>query len=203
MKYGKIKSGFTIVEVIIVISIIAILSTVTVAGVGQIRAKGRDAKRKTGMQKVKMGVENFYTQYKFYPNPGVNKDDNTGIDDTEYGFRCSPENDQQIMGFMSVNKCLSYMGFSDLVDKVPKATISKPEFNWRYVVDNYIDKYEISAVLETGGSAMYRDCTEEDVKCDNDRYEVGKEVSKVDSSQKNYVFNLFDEGLPIYVDSEE
>ncbi len=74
----KKSLGFTLVELIIVISIIAILATIVLAYfVGQI-FKGRDARRKADIQRIQVAVEEYEKDHNCYPlsqtvicNPGT------------------------------------------------------------------------------------------------------------------------------------
>lgn len=61
------KKGFTLVEMIVVISIIGILAAVIVTGVQQSRAKGRDAVRVADINLLASKIQNYFNENKEYP----------------------------------------------------------------------------------------------------------------------------------------
>lgn len=64
------KSGFTLVELIIVIAIIAILITMSIASFGTITKRSRDTRRKSDIEQVRSALEAYRANNKFYPNTG-------------------------------------------------------------------------------------------------------------------------------------
>ncbi len=61
------KSGFTLVELLVVISIIALLSSVVFASINSARAKARDASRATTIHAIQTALEFYYDTYNAYP----------------------------------------------------------------------------------------------------------------------------------------
>jgi prepilin-type N-terminal cleavage/methylation domain-containing protein len=61
------KKGFTLVELLVVISIIGLLSTIAVVSLGAARSKARDAKRIADMKQVSTSLEQFYADQGGYP----------------------------------------------------------------------------------------------------------------------------------------
>ena len=59
--------GFTLIEVLIVISIIGLLSSVILVGLGGFRSKGRDARRLTDLKSIQNGLELYYSKFGEYP----------------------------------------------------------------------------------------------------------------------------------------
>ena len=68
-------SGFTLVELLIVISIIGILAGIGLASFNSAQAKSRDTKRKTDLQQVGNALELYYNDKGQYPAPAA---DNSG-----------------------------------------------------------------------------------------------------------------------------
>lgn len=68
----KPKRGFTLIELMIAISIIAILSSVGLVTYSSARMIARDSKRKQDLKAISQALELFYTEYKRYPCSGTN-----------------------------------------------------------------------------------------------------------------------------------
>lgn len=64
----KIQSGFTIIELLIVIAVIAILALLTINNYVGVQAKGRDAGRLTDINNIKDKLEEYYNDNSGYPN---------------------------------------------------------------------------------------------------------------------------------------
>ena len=60
--------GFTLIELIVVIAIIALLSGISVFALNEARESGRDAKRKGDLAQIAQGIELFKADCNFYPN---------------------------------------------------------------------------------------------------------------------------------------
>ena len=54
------QKGFTLVELLVVIAIIGILSSVVLASLNTARAKGRDAKRVSDLNQIRVALELFF-----------------------------------------------------------------------------------------------------------------------------------------------
>lgn len=67
LKVLKKKKGFTLVELLIVISIVAILSAVVMSNFTLARQKGRDARRKADIQSIQSALELYRSDIGSYP----------------------------------------------------------------------------------------------------------------------------------------
>jgi prepilin-type N-terminal cleavage/methylation domain-containing protein len=61
------KKGFTLIEILIVVAIIAILASIVLVGLGPTQQAGRDARRLSDLSEVQNGLELFYQKCGFYP----------------------------------------------------------------------------------------------------------------------------------------
>lgn len=68
MAMKNIKSGFTIVELIIVIAVIGLLATLTLNLINNAQAKARDSERKSESKLVQQKLEIFFTENDYYPH---------------------------------------------------------------------------------------------------------------------------------------
>ena len=64
-------SGFSLLELLVVISIVTILITLAMTSFATAGKKGRDAKRKSDIKEIQIALEQFYSVCGFsYPDPG-------------------------------------------------------------------------------------------------------------------------------------
>ena len=63
------NEGFTLIEILIVVAIIGILSSVVLVGLGPLQRQGRDARRISDLKQVQTGLELYYNKCGFYPGP--------------------------------------------------------------------------------------------------------------------------------------
>ena len=61
------RKGFTLIEILIVVAIIAILASIVLVGLGPSQQAGRDARRLSDLREVQTGLELYYNQCGFYP----------------------------------------------------------------------------------------------------------------------------------------
>lgn len=66
--------GFTLVELLIVVSIIAVLSVVGLVSYTNFLSNSRDAKRKADLSFIQSSLEQFHADQKFYPKQQAGRD---------------------------------------------------------------------------------------------------------------------------------
>jgi len=66
MKHNN-RSGFTLIEMLVVIAIIGLLASVVVVGVGSARQRARDTKRIADIRQIQNMLENYYASNNKYP----------------------------------------------------------------------------------------------------------------------------------------
>jgi prepilin-type N-terminal cleavage/methylation domain-containing protein len=72
------KNGFTLVELLVAISIIAIMSAIGFMTYTTVSKQGRDSKRQSDLRTIQSALENYYRDQGFYPF-GTNG--SSGLDD--------------------------------------------------------------------------------------------------------------------------
>ncbi len=75
----KAQKGFTIIELLIVIAIIAILATIVLVTYNGAQAKARDSKRVSDINSIQTKLEEYYNENGSYP-AAVNTTDIKGLD---------------------------------------------------------------------------------------------------------------------------
>lgn len=68
----KDKKGFTLIEMLVVVAIIGILSSVVLVGIGGARQRARDARRISDVNRIQANLELGYNQATGYPAPVSN-----------------------------------------------------------------------------------------------------------------------------------
>lgn len=63
----ELRKGFTLIELLVVIAIIALLSSVVLATLSVSRARGRDAKRRSDLEQMRIALEMYYDAKGHYP----------------------------------------------------------------------------------------------------------------------------------------
>lgn len=61
------KKGFTLVELLVVISVIGLLSSVVFSSLNNARMKARDARRLSDIRQIQLALDLFYDKYGYFP----------------------------------------------------------------------------------------------------------------------------------------
>jgi len=128
----KNLSGFTLIEMLIVVTIIALLSSIILVGMGGARAKTRDARRIADLHNVMNALELYYARYSYYPK-------NIGI-------------------WADLEDELTKAGIG--VSRIPKDPIKATRAYQYGVESNEYQDYVLAARLETPDAALNDDVDE-------------------------------------------
>ncbi len=63
----KLKKGFTLIELMVVIAIIGVLASIIVAGLSNAKASGRDARRISDIKNIQISLALYYNDNNKYP----------------------------------------------------------------------------------------------------------------------------------------
>ncbi|MBI5448719.1 type II secretion system protein GspG [Candidatus Gottesmanbacteria bacterium] len=65
------KKGFTLMEILVAISIIAILTAIGIVSYGSVNRRSRDTKRKSDVEQIRSAIEMYRTDNGYYPSTGA------------------------------------------------------------------------------------------------------------------------------------
>jgi len=121
------QRGFTLIEILVVITIIGILSSVVLVGLNTARKQGRDTRRVADLRQVQNGLELYFQKNGTYP---------TGIS-----------------SWSGLQSALTGAGIG--ITKISDDPLSSQHYS--YGVTSAGDTYLLGARLEDPGSASLRD----------------------------------------------
>ncbi|MCK4805952.1 MAG: type II secretion system protein [Candidatus Pacebacteria bacterium] len=127
MDFKNKRRGFTLIEMLIVITIIALLASLILVGMGGARAKTRDSRRIADLHNVMNALELYYAKFYDYP------------DDSNW------------------DGLVAALTTGDIgVTRVPKDPLS-PNKTYEYGVSGDNQDYVLKATLETEDHALEED----------------------------------------------
>lgn len=121
----KTKKAFTLVEILVVVTIISMLASLAAVSYSQFVKQGRDAKRKTDVEQIRAAIELYRNFNNTYPATGT-----------------------LVFGSGKVID----PGGTIYLSKIPNDPISS--YTYYYVGLNSNQDYELCAYLENGGTSV-------------------------------------------------
>lgn len=94
-KFLKNIQGFTMIELLVVIGIIGLLSTLGIVALSNARMKSRDSRRVSDINKIQIALEMYYSDHKKYPSVALGTTIDLGgvaytcLDETGFSASCS------------------------------------------------------------------------------------------------------------------
>lgn len=134
------KRGFTLVEILIVVAIIATLASVALVGLGPVQRNGRDTRRISDLRQTQNAIELYYAKCGFYPGGAQSGTDCTGSGGGISGWDALTAS---IVGSPSLG-----------VSRIPNDP--KSDADYFYGSSNG-SNYVVGARLENAGAAQLRD----------------------------------------------
>lgn len=139
------NKGFTIIELLIVIVIIAILATIGVVAYGGVQQNARDSKRKSDVSSLHTGIEAYFVQAQQYPTLTEINDNAAG------GFR-----ETNLKGIPS-ETFTDPKAANDQMAAAPAASVYSYEVTpagCDNSAGNECTGYTLTATLESGGTEV-------------------------------------------------
>jgi prepilin-type N-terminal cleavage/methylation domain-containing protein len=133
----KYRKGFTLIEMLIVITIIAVLASMILVGMGGARAKSRDARRIADLHNVMNALELYYSLKGSYLEGTYNS----------------------VAHWESFAATLTEAGIG--VSRIPKDPLNSTEYYYRY--SGTTTNYVLGAALEQADISLNDDIDSEDL----------------------------------------
>ncbi len=70
INYLKEKNGFTLIEMLVVVSLIGVLTTLVAANLNSARERARDTQRKSDLRNLETALRLYYQDYQAFPGNG-------------------------------------------------------------------------------------------------------------------------------------
>ena len=131
------RKGFTLIEILIVVAIISILSSIVLIGLGPTQRVGRDARRLADLRQVQTALGLYFNKCGYYPGVAQPNPPPCG------GF-------QAISGWTSFKAAIE--GSNIIVEKLSNDPLASAGRNYFYGVSPDGSGYVIGAVLEDSNS---------------------------------------------------
>lgn len=113
------KSGFTLVELLVVLVIAAMLATLSIIAIGQIRQKSRDVRRVSDIKQIQTALELYFYNTGSYPNSDdFHLGDTLESDGTTYMHKVPLAPYPSIEGACKINQYLYEVSFDNLSYKL-------------------------------------------------------------------------------------
>ena len=135
----QIQNGFTLVELLIVISILGILASIALASFTASQQRGRDAERKSDLKQISSALELYYSDYGKYPGASA-----TGL------VQACPYNPSTGAGISCAwgGSTAFWDTKTTYIKAVPKDPISGQNYFYRIVPSSNNQKYQLYTHLE-------------------------------------------------------
>lgn len=143
MYMNTARKGFTLVELLVVVSIIGILSVIGLTLYSGVKARARDAQRLDDARKIMIALEAYKSGAGKYPNART-------LGDPNYDSRC------QVCTSRQGDNWLRELGSGDFINNTyPKDPINTyiPNLTYYYGVTDSGDDYCLQIGMETNASS--------------------------------------------------
>lgn len=134
------RQGFTLIEILIVVAIIAILASIVLVGLGPTQQSGRDARRLADLHEIQNALELYYNKCGLYPN----------------GANCAAANTTGYAGGANPAKT-AILGSSLGINQMPDDPTSGAHYS--YAANAGATSYVVQAKLENSNNSVFNTYT--------------------------------------------
>jgi prepilin-type N-terminal cleavage/methylation domain-containing protein len=140
------RQGFTLIEILIVVAIIAILASVVLVGLGPTQQSGRDARRLSDLHEVQNGLELYYNKCGYYPGTAA------------AGNTCPAASNAATAGYADMSAAL--IGSNLDITQVPVDPTNSGTHVYSYFTNGAsASEYLLMTVLENGANSVFTSYT--------------------------------------------
>lgn len=140
------RKGFTLMEMLVVIAVIAILAGIFFVGAPAVMKKTRDSRRIADLKSAQSAVELYYAKCRYYPNNASANDASCGSDGIVG------------IGWARLQEILVGGGFG--ISKLPRDPIASKTYYYEPKPDSTggsAQGYVLGALLEVAGASITED----------------------------------------------
>lgn len=144
------RKGFTLIEILIVVAIIAILASVVLVGLGPTQQSGRDARRLADLHEVQNALELFYNKCGYYPGQLTSGACTAGLPGTaKYPATAGTS----IYGGVAGSLTAASAGLG--LNTIPNDPTSGATYRYTVNAASNPTSYILGATLENGNNAVF------------------------------------------------
>ncbi len=168
------RRGFTLIELMVVISIISLLSSIVLASVKTVRMKARDARRKEDLHNIYTALHLYYDEKGYLPHTFNNSNDESLDGDSDCGT-WDYSNDQENNGINDpwLKFLEPYFGGAVPRDPInepcltntPQTPQPPPTLTYRYHCYDTENTLSLSAQMESPAATYWKAQREPGWKC--------------------------------------
>ena len=125
------RKGFTLVELMIVITVIAILATIAIVSFTRVQKQARDTKRKAEIRSMTTALQAYYTEKQTYPNVSP----------------VTPGTPQ--VASVALTALTTPVNYMSTVPTAPLGSTGTNNLDYTYITDTDGFKYGLCVMLET------------------------------------------------------
>ncbi len=138
MKFISYRKGFTIIELMVVVAIIALLSGIIITSLTGSKAKSRDARRVSDVNQIQLALEQYFDRCGQYPNTITPANSNL----------TTVTNGCPSIGGVTI----SLASYISVIPKDPSSTVNSG--NYDYAINPTYTDYILHAKLEGSNAAQ-------------------------------------------------
>lgn len=114
------QAGFTLIEILVAMTIVAVLMSISLVSYQGARKSSRDGRRKADLEQIRSALEIYRSDNKTYPlNPSMLESDymteipEDPVSDYSYEYHFVSENSYNLCSYLEVNSGLSVVASGD------------------------------------------------------------------------------------------